>query len=203
MVSQERTFELNEKTQAFLADPGAALHTINEDTANGGNLIDFCKTRDLRFSDVYAWINGDKKRRKAFDRAEKDGDAWLIKRILSEIKKIGTVDVRKAYDKDGKLLPIHDIPEDVARCVVQVTSEELFEGRGDDRTMVGYTKRLKFSDKLKALELLGKHLKVFIDRLEHSGKVSLEDLLKGAFLDEPPTPGNRARSLMDGGYTRQ
>lgn len=33
---------------------------------------------------------------------------------------------------------------------------------------------------LKGLELIGKHLKLFVDRLEHSGKLTLEDLLSEA-----------------------
>jgi hypothetical protein len=51
--------------------------------------------------------------------------------------------------------------------------------------MVGYTKRVKFSDKLRALELLGKNLQMFIDtsRIIHQGKVTLEDLITASITE--------------------
>lgn len=36
----------------------------------------------------------------------------------------------------------------------------------------------KHSDRLKANELLGKHLKLFTDKVEHSGSIGLGDILK-------------------------
>jgi phage terminase small subunit len=38
---------------------------------------------------------------------------------------------------------------------------------------------VKCADKLKALELLGKNLKLFVDRVEHSGSLTLEQLVAG------------------------
>lgn len=39
---------------------------------------------------------------------------------------------------------------------------------------------IRASDKTKALELLGKHFKLFTEKVEHSGKVTLEQLLEQA-----------------------
>ena len=36
----------------------------------------------------------------------------------------------------------------------------MFEGRGDDRGMVGILKKIKWPDKVKNLELLGRHVAV-------------------------------------------
>jgi hypothetical protein len=89
------------------------------------------------------------------------------------------VDIRRAYNSEGGLLNIQDIPAEVAACIVAVESEELFEGSGKEREQTGWLKRVKFSDKLRALELLGKNLQLFVDtsRVIHMGRVTLEDLV--------------------------
>jgi hypothetical protein len=45
---------------------------------------------------------------------------------------------------------------------------------------VGEIKKFKLYDRLKALELRGKQLGMFIQKVEHSGKVSLEELVSAA-----------------------
>ncbi|CAM8022893.1 hypothetical protein MOMOMMO210B_20105 [Morganella morganii] len=50
----------------------------------------------------------------------------------------------------------------------------MYEGRGDDREMVGLLKKIKWPDKVRNLELLGKHVHVqaFREQVsnEHTGK---------------------------------
>lgn len=97
--------------------------------------------------------------------------------ILEELLRLARVDIAGAYDKDGKLLPVHMMAEDVRRAIASIDVFEEFEGVGRDREYVGDTKKLKFYDKTKALELLGKHLKLFTDVTEHKGKLTLEELV--------------------------
>lgn len=89
--------------------------------------------------------------------------------VLRELKRIALSDLRQAFDENGNLKPIHGLPEDIARAISGLEVDELFEGHGDDRERVGRTKKVKFWDKTKALELLGKHLAMWIERREHSG----------------------------------
>lgn len=89
--------------------------------------------------------------------------------ILRELMRIAMVDVSKAFDASGNLLPLHEIPEDVRRAIAGIEIQERAMGEDDDG-LVLRTKKVKFWDKPKALELLGKHLKLFIDRVEHTGK---------------------------------
>jgi len=44
--------------------------------------------------------------------------------------------------------------------------------------------KVKFLDKLKAIEVLGKNLKMFVDRVEHSGSLTLEQMVEGSIPDE-------------------
>jgi len=100
--------------------------------------------------------------------------------VLQELMRIGTCDIGEAFDDNGKLLAIRDMPELVRRAVSSVETEELFEGVGKDRAQVGVVRKIKFWEKTKGLELLGKHLKLFTDRVEHSGTVTLEALVAGS-----------------------
>ncbi len=97
--------------------------------------------------------------------------------VIRELIRIAGTDLSQAYDDAGNLLPIKDMPEDCRRAIAGVEIEELFSGRGSDKEHIGHTRKVKFWDKPKALELLGKHLKMFTDKVEHSGQIGLAELL--------------------------
>jgi phage terminase small subunit len=97
--------------------------------------------------------------------------------VLRELVRIFSADISKAYDINGKLMKLHEIPEDVRRCIVGVKSKELFEGFGEDREYVGDLVEVKFADKVRGIELAMKHLGLLVEKHEHSGHVTLEQLL--------------------------
>lgn len=100
--------------------------------------------------------------------------------ILKELLRLATVDITEAFDSMGQLKPLNEIPEDVRRAIAGLEVHELFDGQGEQRSIIGLAKKVKFWDKPRALELLGKHLKLFTDKVEHSGSVTLEGLVAGS-----------------------
>lgn len=90
-------------------------------------------------------------------------------RVITEVARLGFADLRKLFDDKGALLPVAQWPDDMAAAVASVEVDELFEGFGENRVQVGFTKKLKLWDKGKALEMLGRHLKLWVDKVEHSG----------------------------------
>lgn len=93
--------------------------------------------------------------------------------VLRELLLIAKMDPSKAYDKKGQLLPIHEMPEEIRRCIASIDIYKDFT----EGVEIGETKKIKFWDKPRALEMLGRHLKLFTDKIEHNHKFNLEDLV--------------------------
>ena len=89
--------------------------------------------------------------------------------VLAELKRIAFYDVGPAYGEGHSLNQVADLPEDLRRAVSGVETVEITQ----EGEVVGHVRKLKLADKVKALELLGKHLKLFTERVEHSGAVSV------------------------------
>lgn len=77
-------------------------------------------------------------------------------RVIEELAAIAFSDIRKMFDVTGKLLPPHDLPDDVAAAVASLVIQTPHDVGG-----VGV--RVRLSDKLRALEMLGRHLGMFKD----------------------------------------
>lgn len=102
--------------------------------------------------------------------------------ILSDLGTISSSDIRKLYDENNALLPPREWPDDVAMAIKEVETIEVKEFDRDTKRMVtiGEIKKVKFWDKIKTRELLGRHKKLFTDKIDLSGKVSLVDLVMAA-----------------------
>jgi phage terminase small subunit len=111
------------------------------------------------------------KLRAVFDarRRETDIDA---KTILSELFRLAHVDPGLAYNDDGTMKPINEIPEDVRRALAGIETEETFVSVNGERIYTGRIKKARFWDKNRSLELLAKHLGLLIDRTESSVRVT-------------------------------
>lgn len=75
-----------------------------------------------------------------------------VERTLREVARVAYSDPRKLYDKDGNLIPVHLLDDDTAATVASIEVLEEYAGRGENRELVGYTKKLKHWDKNGALE---------------------------------------------------
>lgn len=79
-------------------------------------------------------------------------------RVLIEIAKVAFSDLRDLYEEDGSLKLPHKWSDEAAGAVAGVEVSEIFAGEGKDRTLIGHTKKIKVFDKVRALEILSKHL---------------------------------------------
>lgn len=91
--------------------------------------------------------------------------------VLARLVEIDQMDVLDILRDDMSLKPVQEWPAAWRRYLSGFDLAEMFEGRGEEREMVGVLKKIKWPDKVRNLELLGKHVGVqaFRERLEHSG----------------------------------
>lgn len=100
-------------------------------------------------------------------------------RILGEIARSAFANMQDytRVDADGKpVLDLSSITRDQFAAVAEIT-EDTTGGSGDGERRLVLRTKLRLHDKTKNLELLGKHLKLFIDKVEHSADDSLAALI--------------------------
>lgn len=95
--------------------------------------------------------------------------------VVMEAAKLAFFDIRKLFDKDGKPLDITKVDAETAAALVGLDVQDISD---DDGNYIGYMKKYKMADKLKALELLSKLLG-FFDRQEKQDDGLLLDLIRG------------------------
>lgn len=115
-------------------------------------------------------------------------DAAYVLRRLVEIDQMDVLDI---MDDKYCLKPIGEWPKIWRQYISSIENLEEFEGFGEDRTQIGWLKKIKWPDKTKNLELLGKHVSVgaFKDKIEHSGDPNnpINMSLKVVFEDDGET----------------
>lgn len=143
--------------------------------ANGGTITTLCETWGVSYSSVLAWVYADRTREREYVRALNDRAEWAKESLLAELRNVALLDIRRIFNGEGVLLPVHMWPKEVAAAL---SSFEVLEQIEDD-IKIGALKKFKFFDKLRAIELLGKNLILFVERHELSGRVTLEQLVSG------------------------
>lgn len=98
-------------------------------------------------------------------------------RVLLEASRLATFDPRKLFREDGSPKPINELDDDTAAALAGLDVLEEFEGSGDGRVFVGYTKKYKVADKNSALEKLFKHHGLY-ERDNQQKTDPLADLLR-------------------------
>lgn len=101
--------------------------------------------------------------------------------ILGELGYLAHVDIGDLFDGNNCLKPVASLPENLRRAIASIEVDEIIEGRGAERRVVGHTRKIRFWDKPGALDLLGRHRKLFTDKIEHSGRIDLADLLAASW----------------------
>ncbi|MBZ4400409.1 terminase small subunit [Myxococcus sp. AS-1-15] len=102
----------------------------------------------------------------AIEEAVQDEVVVEVAEVLRELKRLAFSDIGQGVGEGGAVLPLKDMPEDFRRAISSIEVEALFAGKGEERVQVGTVTKVKLWPKDKSLELLGKYLKLFTDKLE-------------------------------------
>lgn len=178
----------SEKFEEFVSDPenfGRFLDHI----ANGGAGPPFCRAHGIGFHYMVRWINADSSRQKQYEISLLARKEWVIESLLGELRSIAFIRVSDLYNADMSLKHPSEWPDHVAGCIKEIEQIEYFEGYGRDKEHVGHIKKLKMHDKIKAIELLGKNLALFVETQRHEIGETLGDLIMRSVAMPPPPNG--------------
>jgi phage terminase small subunit len=102
--------------------------------------------------------------------------------VIMRLVEIDQMDVIDILNDDMSIKPVSEWPKVWRQYLTGFELADMFEGRGDEKELVGILKKIKWPDKVKNLELIGKHVDVnaFKERLEVSGTVTIADRMAAA-----------------------
>jgi phage terminase small subunit len=85
-------------------------------------------------------------------------------KILAGLARIAFGDVRGFFNEaDGTMKPITELPRTQADMIASFEVEELYEGSGKERAMIGYVKKVKITDRKSALDSLARTEGMFLN----------------------------------------
>lgn len=92
-------------------------------------------------------------------------------RVLEEYAKLAFLDPRRFYDAEGRLIDIPDLPADVAAAISGM--DIAVEKAGADESgnpVFAQVRKIKLADKKGALDSVARHLGMFNDKMQLTGK---------------------------------
>jgi len=102
--------------------------------------------------------------------------------VLQRLYDMDQMDIIDILNDDMSLKTLSEWPKIWRQSLNGVEIADLFESEGDTRKLMGVLKKIKWIDRLKNLELLGKHIDVgaFADRVVEEDAASLAKRLAAA-----------------------
>lgn len=97
-------------------------------------------------------------------------------RVLRELAHIAFLDIRKAFDPKGGLLPVVEMPNGIARAMKAFEVEKITS----EGFPIGTMTKVKFEGKTRALEILLEHVKHENKEAGKSQPLSFSDLARKA-----------------------
>ena len=84
-------------------------------------------------------------------------------RVLLELANIGLFNLKDIFDEKGNLKHITDMSDDTTRALSGIEIVQKFKSKDDKSKYIERLIKVKTRDKIRALELMGKHLGMFKD----------------------------------------
>lgn len=116
-------------------------------------------------------------------------------KLLKELKRIALFDIRKIYTESGDLKPVTEWDSDTAAAVNAVEVEKLF-GMNDEgrKAHIGYTVKVKTSDKIAAIGKLMKYFGMLETPSEDPTSVNIQNQQVNFYLPENPRHAKKLNS---------
>ena len=100
-------------------------------------------------------------------------------RVLLELSRLAFLDIRKAFDASGNLKEVCELDDDTAAAIAGI---EISESVGESGA-VTRLKKIKFSDKRASLDLAGRHLGMWNDKVALTIETTTDEELHARIAD--------------------
>lgn len=150
--------------QEYLIDLNATQAAIRAGYAPGSADVEGCRLLgNAKVAEAIASMKVERSERTRIDAA------WVLTRLADEAE----ADLSDLYDEAGTLKPVKDWPIIWRKGLV--AGIKAVEERDERGNVVGMVREVKLSDRVKRLELIGKHIDVqaFKEKVEHTGGIAV------------------------------
>lgn len=96
--------------------------------------------------------------------------------VLRAMAQVAFGDIRGMFNHDGSMKPPHEWDDETAAAIAAMDVVTASAGRG----MVENVSKIKRSDRLRAMEMLARHLSLFNDKADTDPTINLADRLRRA-----------------------
>lgn len=151
------------RTISVAFDPNM-MNTILDHVSCGGSVIDLCKTWRINYAQIMRKIKENPDYKKRYEEALVEREEWAKERLLKELHDLTSFSIKDAINEDGTFKRLGEMPDSIASSIKKLTKDG----------------QIEFVDKLKALDLLGKRLGIFVEKREVTGTLTLEQLILNA-----------------------
>lgn len=166
------TSELTVKrTSAEIFQQPDFLESVCRHVANGGDLVTFSEQNGIPFCDLSFWIAMSVDRDRAVAAARQHRHEYIAQSLSHQLYEIASFDASSLFDDNGDVLSPKLWPEAAKRVV---SGFEITESKGRTTTKVKYT------DRLRAIELLGKYAGMFVEKVHVEGQLSFAEIVVAA-----------------------
>jgi phage terminase small subunit len=150
---------VNQRVELFIA----------EYVANGGNGTAAAIKAGVPETTAPAWASKTTRNNKVMLAVEKSLRAQIKRidargdKVITELFRILSVNIKDAVTPDGALKPINEMDDDLTRAISGIEIEEIYASKTDGGAQIGVLKKVKFWSKTESANLLGKHLKLWAE----------------------------------------
>jgi hypothetical protein len=187
---------------ASLTD-GSTVDAVMGMVAEGRHsLAEIAAALGLPRRELHAWLTKDIANQDRYTRAVAVAETARKERVRNELETIAFFDFKECFDllTDG-LLPPPKLP-DRARRVVQKYKETTIKNAINGGGAITITRSLEMYNRIQALELLGKELRMFVEPHEHTliNPYVAQEIPVAKRLEDPDPP-RAALPIIDAEFT--
>ena len=173
------------RTNAVLAEPDS-FELLLDHVSEGGTLAEWCSSRDIKFRMVREWIEVDAERSKLFALASVTRDTFLQDAVLATLRDLNNSDLTELLTDQGGMKPLDQIPHRFRRLISSLETRTRVTEDGSTETI----QKVRSLTPDKGADMLGRHLGMYRDKMEVTGK-------DGSPLEMGPAFTDLATALLD------